>query len=318
MSRDFRFITVGSQPTVNPTELMWADSNPSGGQDYFVDINMTSASTAGAKATRDATVDGKTWSTAFQLLSSAITASDASIGLTANRWWARRNRIFVVGDEVTESLTVLPEKTDIIGVGYDLFPFPRVFGNHTINVAKKGVRFFNMGFVTTGTGDCFVIPAGCHGLQFVDCYFQPGTTSTKALEITDCAHVRLINNRITVGAGSMTVIFGVGISIEGTASIHDLVIQGNQITATLGITVANGTLMGSLICDNYIRATGITINDASGDCQLINNRLITDVDTDSDVKLGVVSTPELACGNIVSGSGTTETSDWYPWARVAA
>jgi hypothetical protein len=318
MARDFRFVTVGSQPSVNPAELTWADCNPSGGQDYFVDINMTTASTAGAKATRDATVDGKTWATAFQLLSSAITASDASIGFTANRWWARRNRIFVCGDEVTESLTVLPEKTDIIGVGFDLFPFPRVFGNHTIAVAKKGVRFVNMGFVTTGTGICLSIPAGSHGFQMIDCFAHPGTTSTKFLEITDSAHVRLINNRITVGSGSMSVIFGVGIAIAGTASIHDLVIQGNQITATLGITVANGTLMGSLICDNYIRATGLTITDASGDCQLINNRLITDVDIDGDVKLGVTSTPELACGNIVSGSGTTETSDWYPWAKVSA
>jgi hypothetical protein len=136
--------------------------NPSGAQDYYVDLNASTASTAGAMATYDATVDGKSWASAFQLISSAIAASNTSIGLTANRWWARRNRIFVCGDVMTESLTVLPEKCDIIGVGTDLRAFPRVYGNHTIALAKVGCRFINMGFVTTGTGDLFVIPAGCH------------------------------------------------------------------------------------------------------------------------------------------------------------
>jgi hypothetical protein len=97
--------------------------NESGAQDYFVDLNISASG------------DGLSWNTAFATIAEAITASNTSIGLTANRWWARRNRIFVCGDGIAESLTVLPEKTDIIGVGSDLYPFPRVTGAHTIAVA---------------------------------------------------------------------------------------------------------------------------------------------------------------------------------------
>ena len=265
--------------------------NPSGAQDYFVDLNVSASG------------NGKSWGKAFKTIAAAITASNTSIGLAGNRWWARRNRIFVLGDVITESLTVLPEKCDIIGLGTDLMPYPRVFGNHTIAVAKVGCRLINMGFVTTGTGDLWVIPADCHGFQMVGCYMQPGTTSTKAVEITDSAHVRFLNNRITVGAGSMSVIFGVGISIEGTAAIHDTVIQGNHITATAGIVVANGTLMGSLIADNYIRSTAKCINDASADCQVINNVMISDASADGsgNDNVMVVSTA-LAAGNRVTSS----------------
>ncbi|KKL92436.1 hypothetical protein LCGC14_1884670, partial [marine sediment metagenome] len=86
--------------------------NPSGAQDYFVDLNVQTSG------------DGLGWDTAMALLSEAITASNVSIALTENRWWARRNRIFVQGDGMTENLTVLPEKCDIIGVGSDLLPHP--------------------------------------------------------------------------------------------------------------------------------------------------------------------------------------------------
>ena len=276
--------------------------NPSGAQDYFVDLNVVASG------------DGLSWATAFGTIAEAITASNISIGLTANRWWARRNRIFVVGDEITESLTVLPEKTDIIGLGSDLFPFPRVFGNHTIAVAKVGCRFINMGFVTTGTGDLFVIPAGCHGLQFLGCFMHPGTTSSKALEITDCAHVRIMDCEITVGSGSMSVIFAVAISIEGT-TCHDIVIGRNRITATEGIAIAVGvTSLGSLIHDNVIRAVALGINDDSDDFQVVNNRWMTDIDTSTSTA-GYDFNLQLAAGNIQMGaSGLCDT---VPFTKIA-
>ncbi len=243
--------------------------NPSGAADYYVDLNV-SATGAG------------TLKEPFSTIAEAIAASNTSIGLSANRWWARRNRIFVMGDEITESLTVLPEKTDIIGIGSDLLPFPRVVGVHHIAVAKVGVRFIGMGFYTNATSDLFSFPASCHGLSFIGCFMHPGTTSTKALEITDCAHVRLIGNEITVGAGAMANIFGVGISIEGSSAIHDTMILGNTITATVGVHVVEATAaaMGSIIADNYIRATGLTIRDASEDFQVINNQLISTANDD--------------------------------------
>jgi len=240
--------------------------NPTGAMDYFVDLNI---STSG---------DGLSWSTAFSTIAAAITASNTSIGLTANRWWARRNRIFVLGDGITESLTVLPEKCDIIGLGSDLYPFPRVIGTHTIAVAKVSCRFINMGFQATGTGDLFVIPAGCHGLQFLDCTFTAATAgNTKCLEITDSAHVLINGCKIITPAGAVTTsIFAVGIAIEGTAAIHDFEASDNFIFATAPIEVANGTLNGSLIARNTLKAVGgLCINDDSDDVACVDNRLIS-------------------------------------------
>jgi hypothetical protein len=279
--------------------------NPSGGIDYFVDLN-----------TANGTKDGLSWDTSVPLIATAITKSNASIGLASNRFWARRNRIFVQGDVMTESLTVLPEKCDIIGVGTDLRPFPRVYGNHTIALAKVGCRFINMGFVTTGTGDLFVIPAGSHGLQFVGCTFEPGSTSTKALEITDSAHVRITDCRFTVGAGDISKIFAVAISIEGN-TCHDVVIQGNQITATSGVCVTGTSsvaAVGSLIADNYIRAVALAIDDDSDDFQVINNRWITDINTATSTA-GYDFNLQLACGNIQMGA--TGLGDSIPFLKIA-
>lgn len=239
--------------------------NPTGAQDYWVDLNVS------------ATGDG-TMAAPFATLAEAITASNTSIGLTANRWWARRNRIFVMGDGITESLTVLPEKTDIIGVGSDLYPFPRVIGAHTIAAAKVACRFINMGFQASGTGDLFVIPAGCHGLQFLGCTFTASTAgNTKALEITDSAHVRVQGCKIITPAGAITTsIFALGIGIEGTTAIHDFDISDNFIFATAGVAVANGTTQGSVIARNIIRvAGGLAINDDSDDVACVDNRFIS-------------------------------------------
>lgn len=244
--------------------------NPTGAADYFVDLNVETTGSTGLN-----------WGDAFQTIAEAITASNISIGLSANRWWARRNRIFVQGDGITEDLTVLPEKTDIIGLGTDLFPFPRIIGNHTIAVAKVGVRIINMGFFTSGTGDLWVFPSGCHGLQILGCMMHPGTTSTKAIELGASAHVRINGNKIMIGGGDRSNIFGLGISVEGTV-IHDVEITNNYIDATLGIDIveAAANAEGGLIADNTIRATGLTIEDSSGDFEVINNRLISAANDD--------------------------------------
>lgn len=265
--------------------------NPSGAMDYFVDLNVTASG------------DGKSWATAFATIAEAITASNTSIGLTANRWWARRNRIFVCGDGITESLTVLPEKCDVIGVGSDLYSFPRVTGVHTIAVAKVAVRFINMGFQATGTGDLFVVPAGCHGLQFINCTFTAATGSnTKALEITNCAHVRIIGCDFLTAAGGVTGIFGRAISLEGTASIHDFVATDNRIVAAAsGFVLAAGELNGSLVARNYIRQIGAdyAILDSSTECSFIDNRIISSEGTQATSSF-VSWNPKLAVNNIMT------------------
>ena len=278
--------------------------NPSGGQDYFVDLNASSASSAVAMAAHDLTVDGTSWSSAFQLIESAITASNISIGLTANRWWARRNRIFVCGDGITESLTVLPEKTDIIGVGSDLYPFPRVTGVHNIAVAKVSVRFINMGFQATGTGDLFQIPAACHGLQFIGCTFTAASgANAKALEITDSAHVRIIGCDFLTAAGGVTGIFARAVSLEGTASIHDFVATDNRIIcAASAFVLAAGELNGSLVARNYIKQHGadVAVNDASNECSFVDNRIISNQGSQAASSFATWNA-KLAVNNICTG-----------------
>lgn len=291
-----RVLTVGGSRGSKPlTDFLQVSDyqGPKAGT-YYVDLNV--AATGGGSPDHP-----------FATIAQAITASNVSIGLAANRWWARRNRIFVCGDGIDENLTVLPEKCDIIGCGSDLFPFPRVIGNHAFAVAKVGVRFIGMGFFTDATGDLMSFPASCHGLQILDCFMHPGTTSTKALEITSSAHVRIIGNEITVGSGAMAVIFGVGISIEGTVC-HDTVIADNKITATVGVHVveAAAAAMGSVINNNNIRAVGFTINEASDDFRVTNNTLISDASDDGSGTgggaLAINCNVQLACGNRLTSS----------------
>lgn len=266
--------------------------NPSGGLDYFVDLN-----------TNNATKDGLSWDTACATIASAITKSNTSIGLTANRWWARRNRIFVLGDEITESLTVLPEKCDIIGLGSDLYPFPRVIGAHTIALAKVACRFINMGFQASGTGDMFVAPAGCHGLSFLGCTATPSAAgNTKAFEITNCAHVRFEGNRILSGAGvAATSLFALGIGIEGTTSIHDLQMSENRIFATAGVAIAAGDLNGSFVERNYVRTlgSGKAFVDSSNEVCFVDNRIVTAI-ADLAVASSCTWNEALAIGNLIN------------------
>lgn len=285
---DVMVIAAGGSILAEPGGSIMA-GNPTGAADYFVDLNVS------------ATGDGSMQSP-FATIAEAITASNTSIGLTANRWWARRNRIFVMGDGITESLTVLPEKCDIIGCGSDLYPFPRVIGAHTIALAKVSCRFINMGFQASGTGDMFVAPAGCHGLQFIGCVATASTAgNTKAFEITDSAHVLFDGCRIITPAGAITTsIFATAISIEGTTAIHDLNIRNNWIFATNGVAVANGTTQGSLINDNYVRVTtGLAFNDDSDDIAHINNRIIT-ATADLVVANACDWNEALAVGNIIT------------------
>jgi hypothetical protein len=223
----------------------------------------------------------------------------------------------VCGDEITESLTVLPEKTDIIGVGTDLRAFPRIFGQHTIALAKVGCRFINMGFVSNASGVLMTIPAGSHGFGLLGCTLEAAAAGvTKGLMITNCAHVRIDDNKFNLGAGSMTNIFGLALSVEGAASIHDMLIRRNHMTATLGIYVVEATAnsYGGLIEGNIIRSTGKAINDASDKFQVVNNRWMIDVNTATSTS-GYTFNLALAAGNIqmgVSGLG-----DHIPFLKIA-
>ena len=298
---DMLVIAAGGSILAEPGGSIMA-GNPTGAADYFVDLNV---SATGSGSMQDP----------FATIKEAITASNASIGLAANQWWARRNRIFVMGDGIDEDLTVLPEKCDIIGVGSDLLPYPRVIGHHAIAAAKVACRLINMGWQADGTADLFVIPAGCHGFQVLGGMAQPSAAgNTKAFEITDSALVRILGLEIYQNpAAYATGIFGHGISIEGTASNHQTVIDGCWINATIGVgVVASAPAYDSRISNCMIHSTILTIDDDSDKSHVINNRLISDADIDGGPLTGADINPDLASGNIVGGTGTTLQADNLP------
>lgn len=305
-----RVLTVGGNRASRPLSdftLTNGYQGPKAGT-YYVDLNVA--------ATGSGSPDHP-----YSTIAEAITASNASIGLAANRWWARRNRIFVCGDGIAENLTVLPEKCDIIGCGSDLTPYPRVIGHHTIALAKVGCRFINMGFTADGTGDLFTIPAGCHGLQFLGGHMQPSAAgNTKALEITDSALVRIEGVEIYQNPAAYgTGIFAVGIAIEGILSNHQTVIKDCYINAAEGIdVVASAPAYDSRIEGCTIHAVALTIDDNSDQFHIINNRLITDADIDAGATVGIDCKVEYAAGNIITGTGEAGESYTFPYALIAA
>lgn len=267
--------------------------NPSGGLDYYVDGNK---SVNGP--------DGLSWGRAFNTLATAIAASDISIAATRNRWWARRNRIFVVGDVLTENLVKFPTKCDVIGLGsYDGNKKAGLYGRHVPVGESYGTRFFNMHMravahaspivtltVTTGSAPS--------GVGFFGCDFDGtlGTmtsailsTAMPGLEVVDCDFFgTFVTSYITFGAGE-----------AGRARII-----GNRMlgTAAKGI-VAPGTTTASwmpLIQGNTIMATGKPIEDAASVFFVVNNRLMTDINIGTTTD-GYSFDLSQACGNILTG-----------------
>ena len=94
---------------------------------------------------RAANGDGTSWENAYNVLASALADSHADIAVSSQRGWADRNKRYVKGDALTEDLTALAQKTDVIGVGsYDANKQPGLIGNHVIGAINyAGCRFIN-------------------------------------------------------------------------------------------------------------------------------------------------------------------------------
>jgi hypothetical protein len=283
-----KVLTVGGARASRPISdfLMVNDyQGPKAGK-YYVDLNV--AATGGGSPDHP-----------YATLAEAITASNTSIGLAANRWWARRNQIFVCGDGISEDLTVLPEKCDIIGCGSDLYPFPRIIGHHVIAAAKVACRFINIGFQNDDAGPLLTIPAGCHGLQILGGLMLPKAGgSTKAVFLTDTACVVIdgVNIGYNIGGG----IFAEGITVEGTIG-HEIMIKNNDIYATEGIHVAaTSAATGSIIKDNEIYATAKPINDESSLFRIVRNNMMTTINIGTTTD-GYTFNLALASGNKLTG-----------------
>lgn len=282
-------------------------ANQTGAQDYFVDGNIKVSD------------NGEHWDSPTKSLSEAIAMSNISIKLSTNRWWARRNRIFCCGDqELDEDLTVMPEKCDIIGVGFDLVPFPRMIGSHIITTSSAvgkayGTRIFNMGFINDTANETFKFNTGHIAVEFWGCSFWPRPAgSTICISLVDSNRsFRFMSNKIFQDA-SIGGLFAEGIKISGTSQ-PEIEIDGNYIYATEGIHA--GTTLGAnngVINNNTIRATVLTINDESDEFIVTNNLLISEADPTGNGSGMIVSNHLLSLNNRLMSDAGTERNAEYP------
>lgn len=285
-------LTVGS--IFNKSgNLITPGCNPSGGLDYYVDGNK---SVNGP--------DGLSWGRAYKTLATAIAASDITIAATRNRWWARRNRIFVVGDALSENLVKFPTKCDVIGVGsYDGNKKAGLSGRHVPVGEAYGTRWFNMHFKAVAHASPIVTLTGGaaspSGVGFFGCDFDGtlGTmtsgilaTAMPGLEVVDCDfYGTFVTSYISFGTGE-----------AGRARILNNRMLG---TAGKGIIAASDTSASwmPLIAGNIIRATGQWIDDDSDTFYVVNNRAITDIDC-ATYTAGFDMNLLLASGNLQTGS----------------
>lgn len=275
--------------------------NPTGAQDYFVDGNVS------------ATGRGDVITSPYSTLAEAIAASNISIALTANRWWARRNRIFVMGDTLTEDLTQLPTKCDVIGLGsYDGNPQPGLYGTHSTAAEAYGTRWLNMWFKAKAAASPIFTLAGASGAsgqQFIGSTFD-GTlgTMTSAILATAMPRLHVIDCDFTGTFVTSYISFGAG--EMGGARIIDNKMLG---TAAKGI-VTNGSATASwtpLVNDNIIHSTGLVIDDDGNVLWGSGNQFICDADPGADSLTAFDVTQAQWVGNKYTGSaGTERNADW--------
>lgn len=242
--------------------------NPYGGADYFVDGNVAE------------TGDGASFATAYKTLAEAITASNTSIALAANRWWARRNRIFCCGDALSENLTALPTKCDVIGVGsYDGYSKCGLSGRHVPASEAYGTRFYNMHFKAVAHASAIFTLAGaasCSGIEFHGCVADATLGTVTSFILATAMPFLVVENCIARGPFATSFIsFGAG-------EAGGAVIQNNIMTGSLGkgIVLNSGTTASweMVLRGNFIQCAGQWVDDDADLLYVIGNDAVTAID----------------------------------------
>lgn len=294
-----RVLSMGGNRSVIPLNEFLMDNMVF--KSYFVDGNVS--------ATGDGSIKHP-----YSTLAEAIAASDASIGLAGNRAWAKRNRIYVCGDVLTENLVKFPTKCDVIGWGsYDANTQPGLYGRHLPVGESYGTRFINFHFKALAHASAIItLTNETSGFQTIGCTFD-GTlgTMTSAILATASPFMQVIDCDFVGTFVTSYISFGTGQA--GRARIMNNRMLG---TAAKGIVAASdmtATWM-PLIQNNTLKATGLTIDDDSDLFSVVGNRLMTDVNIGTTTA-GYDFNLALACDNILTGlNGVAAT---VPFAVVA-
>ena len=302
MNMNDRLVSVGGQATYPIWQLAQQCSPTWYQENYYVDGNVS--------ATGDGNMDYP-----FSTMAEALAASSAAIALSANRYWARRNAIWVCGDDLVEDMDLLGQKTDVIGCGSsDPNAMACVRGNHVPIAAAglgQGTRFINMRFRPTASEDLFILDSTTYGTCFIGCLFDAhygAYTAPSAIDATAQEFMKVLGcdfygafsaDYIDIGAGKITSMRIVGNTMLGSA------VNGIMVT---GATTTVQSRLG-LIADNIIYCPGITIQDGTDDTFIIaNNTLISDAAT-GGASLDVDD--RWSAGNVI-----TDATKSGPWPRL--
>jgi hypothetical protein len=298
-----KVLTVGGGRATRPISDFLTVNNYQGPKagTYYVDGNVS--------ATGSGSPDHP-----YATLAEAIAASDASIALSANRWWARRNRIYACGDDLTEDLVKFPTKCDVIGCGsQDSNTQLGLSGHHAPVGESFGTRFFNVQFKAKAhASPVITLTNETGGLQLRGCTFDGtlGTmtsgilaTASPFLIVDDCDFVgTFVTSYITFGAGE-----------AGRTRITNNRMLGAAAKGIVAPAQTTATWM-PLIQGNTIMATGKPIEDAASVFFVVNNRLMTDINIATTTD-GYSFDLSQACGNILTGLNGVATT--VPFAVVA-
>ena len=298
-------LAVNIQATpINPTSIPTVGNAELQGDIWYVDGNRLNNSG-----------DGKTWASAYKLLATAMAASHADIARSSDRQWAARNTIYVKGDEIEEDITKLAQKTDIIGVGSNSgYGKAGITGTWIIpdTVNYMGCHFYNMMFTDEGATAIWDVDTQS-GLEFHECLFDSGTSTTIGIELNESDLLVIDNCEFTVVSATKGFSTAAIVVVNATNVLYDIKITNNIIeTAGIGIDWNESDSHNCWIADNYIFATGLVIDDDGDQCRVVNNRLITEVDVDTHGEnTGWDFNPNLSVGNELIGSAS-EVSNTIP------
>lgn len=253
---------------ISRSELAWVrNPNITGANDYVVDGNVST--------TGDGSIDYP-----MSSMEEAIYNSNASIKLAQNRWWARRNRIFVMGDTLTEDLTQLPTKCDVIGIGsYDGNTQPGLYGHHSSAAEAYGIRFYNVNFKAKAHASAIFTLAGASsnsGIEFHGCTADATLGTVTSFILATAMPFLKVKDCVMRGAFATSYIsFGAG---EAGGAI----IENNIMSGSLGkgIVLASTTITSwaAWMRDNDIQCAGQWVDDDADLLYITGNRAITAID----------------------------------------
>lgn len=252
--------------------------------------------------------DGKSWDNPFATLAKGLAECDAFQRKSTNKAWAQRSKLFVAGDSLTEDLTKLAEKTDVIGVGQcDGIGPARVKGNHVIAASPvyMGCRFFNVAFHDNDAGGTTItIPTQQSGIVFDNCWLLAGPTTAIGILMTAATDFAIRNCRFhgSWNAGYSTAIISIGNGSSARCIIENNLLENTHATG-VGILVGSTRSGNGYIRNNLIRTTGMAINDDSDTFVITDNRIV--VGTNKAAGTSVDINAVLAANNIVTGADGT-------------